>query len=116
MLSKQEMQNLRLGAYSYWLSQVSKENGVDGKVMGFLASVIRKKKGDIDTISQEELKDSRFSKYYSKDDLLNHGLVTEKGNDLVLTEKAVAILKRASEFEEEIKVDTEALDENLWCF
>lgn len=122
-----KVQDLRLRGREFTLSPAAKENDVDDGLMDFLVSAIYIKlglcSGDydkeeaikkenpniLDTISQEDLKKGFLSSEYGVQDLLDKGLVTQDGNNLVLTEKTVAILKRASEIQSDLD------QQNFYC-
>lgn len=115
-----KVQDLRLRGRGFTLFPAAEENGVEDGLIDFLVSAIYIKlglcSGDyereeaikennpniLDTISVDDLKNAFSSQNYSVQDLLDNGLVTQDGNNVVLTEKTIGILKRASEIQNEL--------------
>lgn len=122
-----KVRDVRLRGCGFTLYPAAKENGIEEELVVFLVTAIYSKLGlctgdydkeqaiqnanpnILDTISTEDLSHSLSYKGYSAADLIKAGLVTQSGDNLTLTEKAVAILKRASEIQN--KLD----EEGFYC-
>ena len=114
------VEDLRMRGRGFTLSVAARENEVDEDLMDFLVSAIYRKlgldSGDynrdqairqenpniLDTISKKDLEEGFSYKGYGMQELVSNGLVEEKGEDLELTEKAVNILKRAAEIQNQL--------------
>lgn len=115
-----KVQDLRLRGCGFTLFPAAKEYGVNERLMDFLLSSIyiklglcsgdydkeeeikKKNPNILDTISEEDLTNNFLSEKYSVNDLLDNGLVTKDSNNLVLTQKSISILKRASEIQNKL--------------
>lgn len=112
-----KVQDIRLRGRMYTLWEAAGEYDVDDELIDDLVSSIYTKlglcSGDykkeeaieasnpniLDTLSIDELK---LSNKYSVQDLLDNELVTQNGNNIVLTKRSVEILKRAAEIQKEL--------------
>lgn len=119
-----KVQDLRLRGCGFTLYPAAEEHGVTGELIHELITAIYSKLGlcsfnydevekiqkenpnILDTISKEDF--DKSSQMFKAEALVISGLVTINENDLVLTPKAISIIKRATEIQK--KLD----DENFY--
>lgn len=115
-----KVQDLRLRGRGLTLFQAAEENGVKADLMDSLIYAIysrlqlysddydsqegikEENPNILDTLSEEEFKKGLLFSEHSIQDLLDNGLITQDGNNFVLTQKSVTILKRAAEIQKQV--------------
>lgn len=118
------VQDLRLRGPGFTLFPAAEEHGIKDDLMDFLVFALYTKLGlcsddyeseeaikksnpkILDTIATEDVEKILSRKNYGVQDLLSNDLVTRDGNNLVLTEKSIAILNKAAETQAKLDAET----------